>query len=109
MRRQVITGGAIVVISVASAAAYSIVQTRWFGAATPRSVARVETADATSALAPKSESVAQAPRGVPQASAVQGVPPRALIAPPPLGAPPAPLPQAPPPPAARPPPPLPQS
>jgi peptidoglycan/xylan/chitin deacetylase (PgdA/CDA1 family) len=30
MRRQVITGGAIVVISVASAAAYNIVQGRWF-------------------------------------------------------------------------------
>jgi peptidoglycan/xylan/chitin deacetylase (PgdA/CDA1 family) len=30
MRRQVITGGAIVVISVASAAAYSIVQGKWF-------------------------------------------------------------------------------
>jgi peptidoglycan/xylan/chitin deacetylase (PgdA/CDA1 family) len=30
MRRQVVTGGAIVVISVASAAAYSIVQGKWF-------------------------------------------------------------------------------
>jgi peptidoglycan/xylan/chitin deacetylase (PgdA/CDA1 family) len=30
MRRQVITGGAIVVISVASAAAYGIVQSKWF-------------------------------------------------------------------------------
>ena len=31
MKRQVIIGGAIVVISVASAAAYGIVQGRWFG------------------------------------------------------------------------------
>src|ERR1700730_1423622 len=103
MRRQVITGGAIVVISVASAAAYSIVQTRWFGTATPRSVARVETADATFALAPKSESVAQAPRGVPQASAMQGLPAGSLIAPTPLALPSITVAQAPAPPSARPP------
>jgi peptidoglycan/xylan/chitin deacetylase (PgdA/CDA1 family) len=40
MRRQVITGGAIVVISVASAAAYSIVQGKWFHPV-PRNVAQV--------------------------------------------------------------------
>src|ERR1700730_2692775 len=84
MRRQVITGGAIVVISVASAAAYSIVQTRWFGTATPRSVA-------------------QAPRGVPQASAMQGLPAGSLIAPTPLALPSITVAQAPAPPSARPP------
>jgi peptidoglycan/xylan/chitin deacetylase (PgdA/CDA1 family) len=42
MRRQVITGGAIVVISVASAAAYGIVQGKWFRPA-PRA-AQVEAA-----------------------------------------------------------------
>jgi len=89
MSRQVIIGGAIVVISVASAAAF--VQARWFGAATPRSVASVET---TAAAAPKSESVAQAPRGVPQAS-VQGLPAMALTAPTPLAPPPATFAQAP--------------
>src|ERR1700730_11041417 len=102
MRRQVIIGGAIVVISVASAAAYSIVQARWFGAATPRNVASVET---TAAAAPKSGSVAQAPRGVPQAS-VQGLPAMALTAPTPLAPPPATFAQAPapqPPSSARPP------
>jgi peptidoglycan/xylan/chitin deacetylase (PgdA/CDA1 family) len=41
MRRQVITGGVIVVISVASAAAYSIVQGKWFRPAT-QSAAHVE-------------------------------------------------------------------
>jgi peptidoglycan/xylan/chitin deacetylase (PgdA/CDA1 family) len=40
MRRQVITGGAIVVISVASAAAYSIVQGKWFRA--PQSATQAE-------------------------------------------------------------------
>jgi peptidoglycan/xylan/chitin deacetylase (PgdA/CDA1 family) len=44
MRRQVITGGAIVVISVASAAAYSIVQGKWFRPAPP--VAQVEAMNA---------------------------------------------------------------
>jgi peptidoglycan/xylan/chitin deacetylase (PgdA/CDA1 family) len=42
MRRQVITGGAIVVISVASAAAYSIVQGKWLRTAS-LSAAHVET------------------------------------------------------------------
>src|ERR1700730_15726039 len=102
MRRQVIIGGAIGVISVASAAAYSIVQARWFGAATPRSVAPVET---TAAAAPKSESVAQVPRGVPQAS-VQGLPAMSLTDPPPLAPPSVTVAQAPapqPPASARPP------
>src|SRR5882724_1726915 len=45
MRRQVITGGAIVIISVASAAAYNIVQSRWFNATTSRSAMQVETAN----------------------------------------------------------------
>jgi peptidoglycan/xylan/chitin deacetylase (PgdA/CDA1 family) len=48
MRRQVITGGAIVVISVASAAAYNIVQSRWFSAATQRSAAAIEAVSAAS-------------------------------------------------------------
>src|SRR6266852_1995332 len=48
MRRQVITGGAIVVISVASAAAYNIGQGRWFNAATSRSATQVETGSAAS-------------------------------------------------------------
>jgi peptidoglycan/xylan/chitin deacetylase (PgdA/CDA1 family) len=56
MRRQVITGGAIVVISVASAAAFNIVQSRWFSAATPRNSAQVETASAASASGPNSAS-----------------------------------------------------
>jgi peptidoglycan/xylan/chitin deacetylase (PgdA/CDA1 family) len=63
MRRQVITGGAIVVISVASAAAYNIVQGRWF-TATPRSAMQIETATA-SASASKSEGAVEAPREAP--------------------------------------------
>ena len=55
MRRQVITGGMIVVISVASAAAYSIVQSRWFGASTPPRAAQVERVAPASPLASKSE------------------------------------------------------
>lgn len=42
MRRQVITGGAIVVISVASAAAFSIVQGKWFRPAVQQTAAQVE-------------------------------------------------------------------
>ncbi len=57
MRRQVITGGVIVVISVASAAAYNIVQGRWFNAATSRSATQVETVSA-----PKAENQAEGPR-----------------------------------------------
>jgi peptidoglycan/xylan/chitin deacetylase (PgdA/CDA1 family) len=42
MRRQVITGGAIVAISVALAAAYNIVQSRWFNAAAQLSATQIE-------------------------------------------------------------------
>jgi peptidoglycan/xylan/chitin deacetylase (PgdA/CDA1 family) len=56
MRRQVITGGAIVIISVASAAAYNIVQSRWFNAATQRS------ATATEAVSGASPSQRDTPR-----------------------------------------------
>jgi len=59
MRRQVITGGAIVVISVASAAAYNIVQGRWFNAATSRSATQAET---VSAASPTAENQAEGPR-----------------------------------------------
>ena len=62
MRRQVITGGAIVVISVASAAAYNIVQGRWFGAATSRSATQVEAVSAASPSSPKAENQAEGPR-----------------------------------------------
>src|SRR5258706_4799720 len=60
MRRQVITGGVIVVISVASAAAYNIVQGRWFNAATSRTGTQVETAASLSS--PKSENQAEGSR-----------------------------------------------
>ena len=60
MRRQVITGGVIVVISVASAAAYNVVHSRWFNAATSRSATQAETVSAASpSSSPKSESPAQ--------------------------------------------------
>jgi peptidoglycan/xylan/chitin deacetylase (PgdA/CDA1 family) len=42
MRRQVITGGAIVVTSVALAAAYNIVQSRWFNAAAQFSATQIQ-------------------------------------------------------------------
>jgi peptidoglycan/xylan/chitin deacetylase (PgdA/CDA1 family) len=61
MRRQVITGGAIVVISVASAAAYNIVQGRWFNAATSRSATQAETVSAASPSS-KAETQAKGPR-----------------------------------------------
>jgi len=61
MRRQVITGGAIVVISVASAAAYGIVQGRWFNSASPRSAAQVETSTSSGA-GPKSEGLGEVSR-----------------------------------------------
>ncbi len=54
MRRQVITGGAIVVISVASAAAYSIVQSKWFHPVVP-TAAQVEAAGEPSAKTDGSE------------------------------------------------------
>jgi peptidoglycan/xylan/chitin deacetylase (PgdA/CDA1 family) len=62
MRRQVITGGAIVVISVASAAAYNIVQGRWFSAATPPSATQVENASMASPSSQRTESRADGPR-----------------------------------------------
>src|SRR5882724_11085755 len=61
MRRQVITGGAIVVISVASAAAYNIVQGRWFNAAT-RNATQAETISAASPSSPQAENQAEGPR-----------------------------------------------
>jgi peptidoglycan/xylan/chitin deacetylase (PgdA/CDA1 family) len=70
MRRQVITGGAIVVISVASAAAYGIVQGRWFNAATPRNATQVETV--APASAPKSENMVEGPREAAPAWPEQG-------------------------------------
>ena len=60
MRRQVITGGVIVVISVASAAAYNIVQSRWFNAATSRGATQIETAASPSS--PAAENRAEGPR-----------------------------------------------
>src|SRR5260370_30159027 len=60
MRRQVLRGGVIVVISVAWAAAYNIVQSRWFNAATSRSAA--ETVSAASPSSPKAENQAEGPR-----------------------------------------------
>jgi peptidoglycan/xylan/chitin deacetylase (PgdA/CDA1 family) len=72
MRRQVITGGAIVVISVASAAAYNIVQSRWFNAATSRSATQVETASAASPSSPRSESQPEGPRTAAAAWPEQG-------------------------------------
>src|SRR5262245_27516000 len=62
MRRQVITGGVIVVISVASAAAYNIVQGRWFSAATSRSAAQVEAVSAASPSSSKAANRAEGPR-----------------------------------------------
>src|SRR5216683_4423294 len=75
MKRQVIIGGAIVVISVASAAAYGIVQSRWFGSATPRSV----TATTASTSAPQSGSIAQGTREARPAAPTQSL--SALTAP----------------------------
>src|SRR5215471_1385581 len=72
MRRQVITGGAIVVISVASAAAFNIVQSRWFSSATPQSSAQVETVSAAPASAPNSASQAEGNREMARAWLEQG-------------------------------------
>src|SRR5215470_3503668 len=60
MRRQVITGGVIVVVSVASAAAYNIVQSRWFNAATSRGATQLETA--ASPASSKAANQAEGPR-----------------------------------------------
>ncbi len=72
MRRQVITGGAIVVISVASAAAYNIVQGRWFNAATSRSATQVETVSGASPSSLKSDGQAERPRGTAAGGPEQG-------------------------------------
>ena len=72
MRRQVITGGAIVVISVASAAAFNIVQSRWFSSATPQSSAQVETVSAAPASAPNSASQVEGNREMARAWLEQG-------------------------------------
>ena len=58
MKRQVVIGGAIVVISVVSAAAYGIVQGRWFSSSS-RSAERVDPATTASASALQLGSVAQ--------------------------------------------------
>jgi peptidoglycan/xylan/chitin deacetylase (PgdA/CDA1 family) len=55
MRRQVITGGAIVVISVASAAAYGIVQGKWFRPAPRAAQAQVEAASVAPGQRPESQ------------------------------------------------------
>jgi peptidoglycan/xylan/chitin deacetylase (PgdA/CDA1 family) len=62
MRRQVITGGVIVVISVASAAAYNIVQGRWFSGATSRSATQVEAVSAASPSSSRAANQAEGPR-----------------------------------------------
>jgi peptidoglycan/xylan/chitin deacetylase (PgdA/CDA1 family) len=56
MRRQVITGGAIVAISVALAAAYNIAQSRWFNAAAQLSATQ------TQPVSPASPRRSEAPR-----------------------------------------------
>jgi len=58
MKRQVTIGGMVVVISVATAAAYGIVQSRWFGSTAPQSAGPGGTTTVAT----------------PQASAVQGSP-----------------------------------
>jgi peptidoglycan/xylan/chitin deacetylase (PgdA/CDA1 family) len=75
MRRQVITGGAIVVISVASAAAYGIVQGGWFNSAMPRSAAQVETVNAAFTSASQSENLAEAPAWPEKGAAASGTTP----------------------------------
>src|SRR5499427_945563 len=58
MKRQVTIGGVVIVISVATAAAYGIVQSRWFGSTAPQSAGPGGTTTVAT----------------PQASAVQGSP-----------------------------------
>jgi peptidoglycan/xylan/chitin deacetylase (PgdA/CDA1 family) len=76
MRRQVITGGAIVVISVASAAAYSIVQGKWFR---PQQTAQVEAVDVAPGQKPEGGGTAGsiwfAQSAAPDADAAPGAPP----------------------------------
>ena len=69
MRRQVITGGAIVVISVASAAAFSIVQGKWFHP-DQQSAAQVNAIDA--APAAKTDGTAMVTASLAQGAAVPG-------------------------------------
>ena len=109
MKRQVIIGGAIVVISVASAAAYGIVQSGWFGSTVPP---QSEPATATSISTAQTATVVQAPRGALQTSPAQSLPTEPVTAPMPLRPQPVTVAQAPapqPPPAARPPAALPQT
>src|SRR5450432_430509 len=74
MKRQVIIGGAIAVISVASAAAFGIVQSGWWSPA-PQRAAQAELATTAAAAAPKPTTVAAAPTPrSPQASPVQTLP-----------------------------------
>jgi peptidoglycan/xylan/chitin deacetylase (PgdA/CDA1 family) len=74
MKRQVIIGGAIAVISVASAAAYGIVQSGWLW---PSQSAAVAPATTAAAPAAKPATVAQAPAPrTPVASPVQTLPPQ---------------------------------
>jgi peptidoglycan/xylan/chitin deacetylase (PgdA/CDA1 family) len=84
MRRQVITGGAVVIISVASAAAYSIVQGKWFrpapqveamnaGPAAKTDGAETATAWFTQNAATDSDAAASSPSG-PQTTTVAQVP-----------------------------------
>jgi peptidoglycan/xylan/chitin deacetylase (PgdA/CDA1 family) len=78
MKRQVIVGGAIAVISVASAAAYGIVQSGWFGSAP--STAKSEPATTAAAPPPKPAAApAPAPR-TPVASPVQTMPAEPMAA-----------------------------
>jgi peptidoglycan/xylan/chitin deacetylase (PgdA/CDA1 family) len=119
MKRQVIVGGAIAVISVASAAAYGIVQSGWFGpapaptaAASPASTAAASspatstpaTAAATSVAKPAPATTAAAPAA--SNPAPRPVPPQTVATPAPAAAVPAAQPivvaQAPAPPAAKP-------
>jgi peptidoglycan/xylan/chitin deacetylase (PgdA/CDA1 family) len=74
MKRQVIIGGAIAAVSVASAAAYGIVQSGWF-----RPSPSVAVAPATPAAKPATVAQAPAPR-TPVAAPVQTLPPQSASA-----------------------------
>ncbi len=77
MRRQVITGGAIVVISVASAAAYTMMQGKWFRPA-PQNTAQVE---AVNGPAPRTEGAETATAWFTQNAAADSDPAAAPAAP----------------------------
>src|SRR5215472_11968996 len=62
MRRQITIGGAIVVISVATAAAYGIVQSRWFGSTASRNAAPGTSPTVASAVPAQSENIPPASR-----------------------------------------------